>query len=189
MTFKTAFPDYPADDIPGVFLAAPWRDVSWHNDACPSFALTLPFQNREAHVYVDYADPTKRELEQIERFCIRITDDEGCFSDDSAKAITSLATNSLAHALVFVEEQTLVAEYETRIREEGFDPDEMGDAEEAVHMLLRDDGWEANERIIRLVGWLRAFIVRWEAMQERQDDARPLTDAERAHFEGGVFNL
>ena len=41
MTYKTEFPEFPDADIPSVFLAAPWRDQSWHNDACPSFARSL----------------------------------------------------------------------------------------------------------------------------------------------------
>lgn len=35
MTYQTEFPDFPAADMPDI--PATWRDISWHNDACPCF--------------------------------------------------------------------------------------------------------------------------------------------------------
>jgi hypothetical protein len=50
---KQAFPDYPIADLPPI--PSHWRDISWHNDACPSFEVS------GLQVFVDYADPAKRE--------------------------------------------------------------------------------------------------------------------------------
>jgi hypothetical protein len=36
MTYREEFPEFESE-IPAVFLNHPWRDVSWHNDTCPSF--------------------------------------------------------------------------------------------------------------------------------------------------------
>lgn len=53
MTIATAFPDYPISDLPPI--PSHWLDGSWHNDACPSFMVA------GLQVFVDYADPAKRE--------------------------------------------------------------------------------------------------------------------------------
>jgi hypothetical protein len=56
--YKTEFPDFESE-IPSVFLASPWTDQSWHNDATPSFARSFD-NGREIHVFVDELDPAKR---------------------------------------------------------------------------------------------------------------------------------
>lgn len=97
MTYKDEFPDYESD-IPPVFLAAPWEDASWHNDACPSFALTLA-DRRGVHVYVGEADPAKREVPGSPRFTAFVTDAEGAIIDrvegldsDDLNAVLDYAT-------------------------------------------------------------------------------------------------
>tara|TARA_E500000178_G_scaffold215398_1_gene212685 strand:- start:2486 stop:2797 length:312 start_codon:yes stop_codon:yes gene_type:complete len=35
-----------------------WKDVSWHNDACPSY------EYNGWQIFIDHADPDKRELER-----------------------------------------------------------------------------------------------------------------------------
>jgi hypothetical protein len=88
-TFRDAFPDYPESDIPAVFLAAPWRDESWANEACPSFSTALGFKEREAHVYVDYVDVARREYEGGERFSAQVTDDGGAFPAAKGEVLNS----------------------------------------------------------------------------------------------------
>lgn len=84
MTYKTEFPDFPDADIPPVFLAAPWRDQSWHNDACPSFARPLG-DGKEVHVYVDYVDESARDICGEGRFCVSLTDDDGSYPADEER--------------------------------------------------------------------------------------------------------
>ena len=94
--FKTEFPDFPPADVPPVFLATPWADHSWHNDACPSFMRLVPNgDGKEVHVFVDYADKAKREyFDEGPRFVVYLTTEEGGIEDPP-----SLATDSLEAAL------------------------------------------------------------------------------------------
>ena len=62
MTYKQAFPDFPAADLP--VMPDGWQDVSFRQDACPSFRRA-PFT-----LYVNYADPAKREFPESPRYCI-----------------------------------------------------------------------------------------------------------------------
>lgn len=72
------FPDYDPADLPAI--PADWLDISWHNDACPSWQIdsaTLPL-----FVYVDYADATRREFPEISRFSVHWEGDCLFESDD-----------------------------------------------------------------------------------------------------------
>lgn len=53
MSYRTAFPDFDPATMPAI--PAGWNDQSWRNDACPSFVTG------EYTVWIDYADPAKRE--------------------------------------------------------------------------------------------------------------------------------
>ncbi len=120
--FRLYFGDYPREDIPEVFLSAPWVDTSYRNDACPSFERDLGASEGEAviRLFIDYVDPAKRELtDGGHRFA-------GWTSDANGDCDNVIETDDLAEVLAWVEEQA-----------------------------AKD--------------WPRA----------------PLTDAERAHFEGG----
>jgi hypothetical protein len=111
VTFKEAFPDFPLVDVPDVFRAAPWRDVSWHNDACPSFARTLS-DGREIHVYVDYFDPEMRDVwtarggeqKPLPRFTLRVTEVDGEFSDDDPIFLSDSLAAILDHAAFYAGE-------------------------------------------------------------------------------------
>ena len=92
--YKTEFPDFESE-IPPVFLASPWTDQSWHNDATPSFARSFD-NGREIHVFVDELDPAKRWEggPDCPRFSVRTTDHDGsfdtdgpCFASDSLVAV------------------------------------------------------------------------------------------------------
>jgi hypothetical protein len=95
--YKTEFPDFESE-IPSVFLASPWTDQSWHNDATPSFARSFD-DGREIHVYVDELDPAKRDYwtarggvqGPLPRFTVRTTDRDGSFDEDEGFSSESLA--------------------------------------------------------------------------------------------------
>jgi hypothetical protein len=55
MTFRKEFPDFDPATMPEI--PAAWRDVSWHNDACPCFNA-----GNGKIVFVDYDDPQAREF-------------------------------------------------------------------------------------------------------------------------------
>ena len=99
MTYRTEFPDYRST-IPDVFLSAPWRDESWHNDVCPSFARVIPNgDGEEVHVYVEEEKVEDRdcwtsagcEPNELARYSVYTTDDEGQFIDNSVFYADSLA--------------------------------------------------------------------------------------------------
>lgn len=69
-----AFPDYPTADLPPI--PAHWRDSSWHNDACPSFTVA------GLQVFIDYADPAKREHPGEPRFCVTTEDADNVLATD-----------------------------------------------------------------------------------------------------------
>jgi hypothetical protein len=89
-SFRTEFPDYDPATMPEI--PGDWRDLSWHNDACPLFECARSPADVEdggwsLHVNVDYAEPERREI-QGPRFrvwiehegpanghCLFITDD------------------------------------------------------------------------------------------------------------------
>src|SRR5215471_6706565 len=64
MTYKTEFPNFPDADMPAI--PPGFVDGSWHNDACPSFHN----EARGLQIYVDYADPAKREVEGMTRYTV-----------------------------------------------------------------------------------------------------------------------
>ncbi len=63
------FPDY------GEYIELPkgWVDQSWHNDACPSFFHPA----KRAVLFLDYADPKKRELTGNCRYGAYAADEDG----------------------------------------------------------------------------------------------------------------
>lgn len=68
MTLATEFPDFDATTLPEI--PTHWQDVSWRNDACPSF---MAFEREGAEevrliVFVDYLDPSEREIAGCNRF-------------------------------------------------------------------------------------------------------------------------
>lgn len=98
MTFHIEFPDFPADEMPEV--PASFDDVSWHNDACPSFvsdALGL-------QIFIDYKDPNQREFPETERFSVQ--------SQDHGVEVSgpSLATDDWSEVLAFIAARTLELE-------------------------------------------------------------------------------
>ena len=54
MGYRTEFPHYDPQTLPKIPMG--WKDVSWHNDCCPSW------QVGDYVVFIDFADPDDREL-------------------------------------------------------------------------------------------------------------------------------
>lgn len=70
MTYQTEFPDFDPATMPAI--PAGFDDVSWHNDACPSF------QNEASGliIFIDYADKSLSELPSVPRFSLSEIDPE-----------------------------------------------------------------------------------------------------------------
>lgn len=93
MTFRTEFPDFPAADFPA--LPPGFEDCSWHNDACPS----MKNETLALYIFIDYADPAKREmLQETPRFSVLKMDGEG-FSEDFE---TQFDTSDWSDVLAFI---------------------------------------------------------------------------------------
>jgi hypothetical protein len=73
--FTEQFPDFPPHDMPDFppewYEAWGFVDTSWHNAACPSFTS----DKLGLHLWVDYADATKREHQSnVARFMLERQD-------------------------------------------------------------------------------------------------------------------
>ncbi len=75
-TIATEFPDFDASTLP--LIPAGWTDASWANDCCPCFETA----DKRWVVWIDYADPARREFADARRYTARPLDDEGCIMDD-----------------------------------------------------------------------------------------------------------
>lgn len=67
--YKSEFPHY--DDT--LTLPDGWEDISWHNDACPSFQKV--FGDVTFRIFCDFKDPDLREMHGAMRFVIYIEDE------------------------------------------------------------------------------------------------------------------
>lgn len=60
------FPDYPVATM--MPIPERWSEMSWHHDTAPSFGPCAGPMGEAAQVWVDYADPMKREFPEAPRF-------------------------------------------------------------------------------------------------------------------------
>jgi hypothetical protein len=151
MTWRTSFPDYPPTDMPSIPHG--FDDLSWQNDACPSFAD----RRRGLLLFIDYADPAQREFEgDIKRFTVVSCDKEGSRTDDGFPPFDS---DDWLAVLRFIDRHadqiSLTGELTAWCETQGLEP------ASADEMLLRADltPWQ------RL--WLSDFVRRWEKAQDR----------------------
>jgi hypothetical protein len=95
MNYQNEFPDYPVADMP--LIPAGFEDSSWHNNSAPSF------ENRALglSIWIDFLDPTMRDIEGGERFLVHDIDSEGAFTNDDA----ILSTDSWDDVLALVAER------------------------------------------------------------------------------------
>lgn len=87
MNFRTEFPDFDPATMPAIPEA--WTDISWHNDACPSF------DTGTCNVFIDYANEADREFLGQPRFCvIAYPDHDGeSFASDNWDAIIAFVND------------------------------------------------------------------------------------------------
>lgn len=102
MPYRDEFPDFGDMDVA---IPEGFKDLSWHNDTCPSFGYLLPgfAQNDERYliVFIDYADEAKREFEGVARFMAYVQDNVGMpsdvqFSSDDWHAVVNWMTEEIA---------------------------------------------------------------------------------------------
>lgn len=62
---RKAFPSYDLKTLPPIPQS--WEDVSYVNDVCPSFMVGAGI-----HIFVDFADPSDREIEEADRFSVSV---------------------------------------------------------------------------------------------------------------------
>jgi hypothetical protein len=89
--YMTEFPDY--DDT--LILPEGWQDISWHNDACPSFGRK--FGNISFRIYCEYKDPNKRESLGELRFIV--------YYEDAVNFVCIGQTRTLASALAIIDKE------------------------------------------------------------------------------------
>lgn len=75
-TIATEFPDFDATTLPPI--PEGWTDSSHRNDVCPSFETA----DRRWIVWIDYADPARREFSDARRYTAKPLDADGCIIDD-----------------------------------------------------------------------------------------------------------
>lgn len=80
------FGSYEVETLPPI--PAHWEDISWHNDACPSFLVTPSLC-----VFLDYADPAHSDFPEwrasgeLKRFSIAPMEDEQHINSDRAQEL------------------------------------------------------------------------------------------------------
>lgn len=104
MSYSTEFPTFRSLPplVAAMLAKGELADLSWHNDACPSFvracdAATVNTEGSAERVpvlYVDYADPAERENPEQARFVVTgpsFAVEQACLETDSeADAIARL---------------------------------------------------------------------------------------------------
>jgi len=91
VSYKTEFPAV-YHNIPAQILALGLDDISWGNDACPSFTVK---ENAEGEpvirLWVDAEKPEDREYQNVPRFCIDSGDEVLLQTDDVAAVLAKIA--------------------------------------------------------------------------------------------------
>ncbi len=90
-TYKSEFRDYDGD-FPSL---EGWYDSSWHNDVCPS----LTKDNEMWTIWVDYVDPSRRELGG-KRYAVTLGTSEGASGDELDRS-SRLSTDNWQDVLDF----------------------------------------------------------------------------------------
>src|SRR3990167_10019665 len=86
MAYRDEFPSFDFDVPDVVTCAWDFEDVSWRNDACPSFVCDVFV------LWIDFADPQRRERPEAPQFVI------------VCEGETLLATDQWADVRAFVED-------------------------------------------------------------------------------------
>lgn len=67
-TFRGEFPDFDPATMPAI--PDGWQDVSWHNDACPSW-IAKGDDDSGLTVYIDHAKPARRDMDMGARYLVQ----------------------------------------------------------------------------------------------------------------------
>lgn len=135
------FPEFAPADMPTI--PADWQDMSWHNDACPSFAFMIGGEgdsnNTLARVWVDWVDPADREGgTDSKRFLVTYEADDGTTFD-------ALQTDDWAEVLAYVEaRKALGAAYADAIGYNPFLDDPSADPVEVAATLAEHAALAGN---------------------------------------------
>lgn len=95
------FPDYPlATMMP---IQATWSEMSWRHEAAPSFGPCVGPMGEAAQIWIDYADPAKRDVPESSRFTFSRRDAVGELTviyagDDYDAVLTHAFVEALACA-------------------------------------------------------------------------------------------
>lgn len=81
------FPEFDQSALPAI--PAPWADISWHNDTCPSFE---PVEG--VSVFIDFATPEDREVPDRPRYTVYSPGEDdvvGYHTDDWTEVLAHVA--------------------------------------------------------------------------------------------------
>ena len=73
MDWKTEFPEFKDSDMPE--MPEGWKDISWHNDSCPSFEVWRESNDDCAafiRVWISESEPSERDFPNQARFMISL---------------------------------------------------------------------------------------------------------------------
>lgn len=165
-TFRTEFPDYLPESLPAI--PADWKDVSWRNEACPSFAFMEGAEGDSNHtlarVWIDYADATEREFPEMKRFNVTF---EGGIGD----SVPTLATDDWAEVLAYVEARKALANaYVEAIGYNPFLDDPTQSPAAVAEMLAEGDGAEFFP-LADLDAWESFYAANADALADIGDKA------------------
>jgi hypothetical protein len=85
--WRHEFPDFTAAELPAI--PAEWRDVSWHNDTCPSWETPSM-----AYVFIDYADDARREMPGGARYSVMSDGDVILSTDDFDSVLATVRADA-----------------------------------------------------------------------------------------------
>ena len=101
MSYAYAFPDFPASGIPSDLQSSAWEDMSWKNDACPSFwPVVANAGGVRVCVWTDYPDPMHREDPTAARFGVcYVCPDSMCYGEAVHAETWTEAQAAIIHLL------------------------------------------------------------------------------------------
>jgi hypothetical protein len=147
-----AFPDFDVATLPPI--PSHWRDVSYKNDACPSWLVN------ELQVFIDYADPDAREVAGARFHVLDQPTGDALLSTDAWPDVLNfvhLAGVALPPVEPDQDEDALTRVYDQFLAVTGLP------AQSADELIFHDIPWNVR-------AWLTRFIEAWEEMREDERD-------------------
>ncbi len=100
------FPDYPITTM--VPIPATWSEMSWHYETAPSFSPCAGPMGEAAQIWIDYEEPSRREIPEAGRFTF-------CRRDAIGEVTVVYAGDDYAEALRHVAIEQLACDFATRL--------------------------------------------------------------------------